>query len=99
MLALLLATIGLYRVMSCRVASRRTEISVRIALGSTHARIIRLVLGEVGLLVVAGIAIDAPLTLAAAELISAFFMECIRRIPRPWRLQCSSCAWSALAPP
>lgn len=72
MLALLLATIGLYGVMSYGVASRRNDIGVRIALGSTRARIVRLVLGEVGRLLTAGIGIGALLTLAAAKFISAF---------------------------
>ena len=55
-LALLLATIGLYGVMSYNVARRRGEIGIRMALGAGAPRVLGMVLGEVVLLVVIGLA-------------------------------------------
>jgi predicted permease len=53
-LAMLIATIGLYGVMSYMVSRRRVEIGIRMALGAEPGRVIRMVLRESGLLVVIG---------------------------------------------
>jgi len=71
-LALLLATIGLYGIMSYTVARRRNEIGVRIALGATQSRVINMVMSEVGRIVALGVAIGALLTLGVTRLVSAF---------------------------
>ena len=63
-LALLLACVGLYGVMSFTVASRTTEIGVRMALGATRAEMVRLVLRDTLTLV----GIGATLGIAAAML-------------------------------
>ena len=55
-LAGLLATLGLYGVISYMVARRRNEIGVRIALGADRRRVIGMVLREAGLLLVVGLA-------------------------------------------
>jgi ABC-type antimicrobial peptide transport system permease subunit len=55
--ALLLASIGLYGVLAYHVSQRTREIGIRMALGSDASTIVRLILGEGGSLVLAGLGI------------------------------------------
>jgi putative ABC transport system permease protein len=71
-LALLLATIGLYGVMSYNVARRRSEIGIRMALGAAETRVLRMVLGEVSLLVGVGLLAGLGAAIAATRLIETF---------------------------
>jgi ABC-type antimicrobial peptide transport system permease subunit len=59
LVALLLATIGLYGVMAFVVSSRTREIGTRVALGARSGHILRGVLVQGLRLVAAGIAIGA----------------------------------------
>jgi predicted permease len=70
-LALLLAAIGLYGVMSYGVARRTSEIGVRMALGAVPGSVLRMILGEVFLMVAAGIAIGIPASTLAARWIAS----------------------------
>src|SRR5258708_35945377 len=70
LLAVLLACLGLYGVMSYTAARRTNEIGIRLALGATRASMLGMVLRESLLLVLAGIAIGVPLALVASRLIS-----------------------------
>jgi predicted permease len=71
-LALLLATVGLYGAVSYAVARRRGELGVRLALGATPSRVRRLVLGDVGRVVAAGLGAGSLATLAATRLVAGF---------------------------
>jgi predicted permease len=67
-LALLLATGGLYGLMAYSVARRTNEIGVRMALGAQRGRVLGMILRETVVLVSAGIALGVPISLAAARL-------------------------------
>ena len=62
-LGALLATIGLYGLLSYTVARRTNEIGVRMALGATESAMSRMVLAEALGMVCAGLAIGAPMAL------------------------------------
>jgi ABC-type antimicrobial peptide transport system permease subunit len=64
-LAVILATVGLYGVISYLVTRRRNEIGIRIALGADHGRVILLVLQEAALLLGAGVAAGVILSIWA----------------------------------
>jgi predicted permease len=65
--ALALAMIGLYGLMAYTVVSRARDIGIRIALGAESARVARSVLGEALTLVGIGLAVGAPLAMAASR--------------------------------
>ncbi len=69
--ALLLAAIGLYGLTSHEVELRTREIGVRMALGSSRARIARQILSRVSMLLLAGIVSGWALTLAAQRVLSS----------------------------
>ncbi len=71
-LALLLAAIGLYGVMSYSVARRKNEIGIRMALGAEQARVLRMVLSEVAILVGFGVIAGTAAALAATRLVATF---------------------------
>jgi predicted permease len=70
-LALLLAAIGLYGVTAYGVARRRAEIGIRLALGSTPAGVIGLMLSRVSQLVGGGVLVGAGISLWASKFVAS----------------------------
>jgi putative ABC transport system permease protein len=66
-LAALLATIGLYGVISYMVVRRRNEIGVRMAMGASRRDVLALILREAGTLLGIGLAIGTGLALLAGS--------------------------------
>jgi len=71
-LALFLAMLGLYGVMSYNVARRRSEIGIRMALGAGQHRVARMVMGEVSVMVIIGLLVGTGLALGTTRLLSSF---------------------------
>jgi predicted permease len=69
-LALLLAAIGLYGLMSYSIATRTREIGVRLALGARPARVVRMVLASAVRMVALGVIIGLPLALLSSRLLT-----------------------------
>lgn len=72
MLALVVAIVGLYGTVAYDVSRRTAEIGIRMALGAADRQIVRLVLGDVLALTVAGVAVGVPAALAAAKLANVY---------------------------
>jgi predicted permease len=70
-LALLLAAIGLYGILSYSVAGRTREIGVRMALGAQRGSVLKMILQEAGILVLVGVVIGIPSAILASRLFSA----------------------------
>ncbi|MGP8187646.1 MAG: ABC transporter permease [Terracidiphilus sp.] len=74
-LALLLASVGLYGVMSYFVASRRSEIGIRMALGATRSSVVSMVLRGALWQILAGLVLGIPVSILAGHLLASELYE------------------------
>lgn len=86
LLALVLASAGLYAVMAVSVAAREREIGVRMALGSSSSQLLAWVLRSGVMQVVIGLSIGLVLTLAASRLLRKLMFDTLGndRALDPW---------------
>jgi predicted permease len=75
LLALLLACVGLYGIMSYGMARRTSEIGLRMALGAQRSSILWMVLRESLTVLAMGITLGIPAALAASQLIKSFLFD------------------------
>jgi predicted permease len=75
LLALLLASIGLYGILSYGVASRTKEIGIRMALGARSREVLSLILREALLLVLVGVVVGLPVVFASTRFASALLFN------------------------
>ncbi len=81
-LALVIAGVGLYGTMAYTVARRTREIGIRIALGARRGVVLWMVLREVCVLAILGLAISVPTALSASRLIESFLFDMKPNDPR-----------------
>jgi predicted permease len=75
MIAIAIAAIGLYGVMSTMVSRRRVEIGIRIALGADPRRVVTMVLRESAVVMAWGVAIGTVLTLVVTRWATSLLYE------------------------
>jgi predicted permease len=74
LVALLLASLGLYGVVSYAVAQRTREIGVRVALGADRRRVLGFVLRQGARLAAVGLAVGVPLAWATTRLLTGLLL-------------------------
>ena len=74
-LALSLACLGLYGVMSYGVKQRTSELGIRFALGASRSMVLWTILRESLILIAIGVAIGLPLVLAASQIVGTMLFE------------------------
>jgi putative ABC transport system permease protein len=95
-LAAVIATIGLYGVMSYLVLRRTRELGVRIALGAERSGIVMMILREAGILLAIGLAIGSVLAMAAASFVQSLVFGLPPHDFRPIGLACVLLAAAAM---
>jgi len=73
--ALALATMGTYGVISFAVAQRTREIGIRVAIGATRSDVVRMIVGQGVVLVVAGAVVGIGAALAVTRVLGSLLYD------------------------
>jgi putative ABC transport system permease protein len=74
-IALLLAAVGIYGVVSYSVAQRAREMAIRLALGAAPGDLLKLVVGKTMLIVLVGLALGAGAALALTRVLASLLYD------------------------
>src|SRR6185312_14060318 len=74
-IALLLAAVGIYGVVSYSVAQRLREMAIRLALGASPANLLKLVIGKTMLMVMVGLALGGAAALALTRVLASLLYD------------------------
>jgi predicted permease len=95
--ALAIACVGLYGTMAYGVARRTREIGIRIALGARRGTVVWMVLRDVCVLAVLGLAIGVPIARGTSQFIASFLFDMTPNDPRAIALAAATLFAAALA--
>jgi predicted permease len=88
-LALVLASIGIYGILAYQVARRTNEIGIRMALGARAAQVMRMVLSEAGWMTAIGVALGLGGALALGQVVTSLLYGL--KPWDPWTLGGAAC--------
>jgi putative ABC transport system permease protein len=83
-IALLLAAVGIYGVVSYSVAQRVREMAIRLALGASPGDLLKLVIGKTMLIVLVGLAFGAGAALALTRVLASLLYDTSPTDPTTW---------------
>src|SRR5262249_39757187 len=95
-LAMAMAIVGIYGILSYAVSQRTHEIGIRMALGASRVQVLRLIVGQAMLLVIAGGALGVAIALAVGRLLSAQLFGITARDPLTLAAVCTLLLAAAL---
>ena len=96
-LALLLATIGFYGALAYLLLQRRKEIGIRLALGAQRAAVLRLVMRDVAMLLLAGATAGLAIAWAATRFVQSLLFDIPARDTTTFALSVAFLAAAAVA--
>jgi predicted permease len=95
-LALILTLVGLYGVMAYSVSRRTREIGVRLVLGAQRSAVLKMVLHDAAILLLAGIGMGAAASLASASVLKTMLYGAPHRDSLVLAVVCISVAFAGL---
>ena len=96
-MAITLTIVGLYGMMTYSVSRRKREIGVRMALGAQRGSVLKMVLQEASILLLAGIAVGVAAALASSSILRSMLYETRSRDPYVMSTVCVAVAIVGLA--